>query len=58
MIILLYIIAVAGFVLAFLKISIWLIQKSRENFRELDRAYMELKHSEEDLHNLLKDKDL
>ena len=55
---LIFILAVAGFILAFFKIEVWLIHKSRENFRNLKEAYKELKESKEDLHNLLKDKEL
>jgi hypothetical protein len=56
--IILYILAVIGFIWASFKIEIYLLRKSKEKFLEAGRAYKELKEAEQDLHNLLKDKDL
>ena len=53
-----FILASLGLLVCFIKVEIYFIQKSRENFRELKKAYKELKEAEQDLHNLLKDKDL
>jgi len=53
-----YILASLGFLVCFIKLEIYLWQKSRENFRELKQAYKKWKEAEQDLHNLLKDKDL
>jgi hypothetical protein len=50
--------AVIGLLVCFFKIEIYFIRKSRESFRELKQAYREMKDAEQDLHNLLKDKDL
>jgi flagellar biogenesis protein FliO len=53
-----FILLVIIFILAFIKIEIYFIYKSREKFEELKKAYIDLKNIREDLHNLLKDKDL
>jgi hypothetical protein len=53
-----FILAVIGFMVAFFKIEIYLWQKSREKFLEAGRAWKELKEAEQDLHKLLKDKEL
>ena len=53
-----YILASLGLLVCFIKVEIYLWQKSRENFRELKQAYKKWKEAEQDLHNLLKDKDL
>ena len=46
------------FLIAYIKINIYFIQKSRESFRDLLDSYRELKQSRTNLHNLLKDKEL
>lgn len=56
--ILIYTLAVIGFIWASYKIEIYFIRKSRESFRELKQAYKEMKEAKQDLHNLLGGKDL
>jgi hypothetical protein len=53
-----FILSVIGFMVAFFKIEIYFIRKSREKFLEAGRAWKELKEAEQDLHKLLKDKEL
>lgn len=55
---LLYILMVILFLVCFIKIEIYLWQKSREKFLEAGRAWKELKESKDNLYNLLKDKEL
>jgi hypothetical protein len=54
----LFILSVIGFLICFIKIELYFIYKSREKFRELKEAYKDLKKSEQNLHNLFKDKRL
>jgi len=44
-----YILASLGLLVCFIKVEIYLWQKSRENFRELKEAYKELKEAKENL---------
>ena len=53
-----FILLVTIFILAFIKIEIYFIYKSRKKFRDLKEAYKEYKKSREDLYNPLKDKEL
>jgi hypothetical protein len=53
-----FILSVIGFMVAFFKIEIYFIRKSREKFLEAGRAWKELKESKDNLYNLLKDKEL
>ena len=55
---LVYTIFTIVFLIAFFKIEIYFIQKSRESFRDLVNSYRELRQSRTNLHNLLKDKEL
>jgi len=55
---LLFIIWVILFIIGFIKVELFLIYKSRQKFLEFSRAYKELKEAEQNLHNLLKDKEL
>jgi len=50
-----FILAVLLFLVAFIRLEIYFIQKSREKFRDLGRAYKELKEIKKGLYNLLKD---
>jgi len=53
-----YILASLGLLICFIKLEIYLWLKSREKFLEAGRAHKEMKKAEQNLHNLLKDKDL
>jgi hypothetical protein len=51
---LIYTIFTIGFLIAFIKIEMYFIYKSRENFRNLGTAYRELKQSRTNLEKLIK----
>lgn len=53
-----FILASIGFLVAFFKIEIYLLCKSKEKILEAGWEYKEFKKAEQDLHNLLKDKEL
>jgi hypothetical protein len=53
-----FILASLGLLICFFRIEIYFIHKSREKFLEAGRAYKKLKEAEQNLHNLLQDKDL
>jgi hypothetical protein len=49
-----YLLLVAGLMIAFIKVELYFIYKSRENFRNLGTAYRELKQSRTNLEKLIK----
>ena len=51
---LVYTIFTIVFLIAFFKIEIYFIQKSRENFRDLVNSYRELKQSRTNLEDFIK----
>ena len=54
----LYMALVGLFLICFYKINIYFIRETGKRFLELKNEYRELKDSREDLHNLLKRKEL
>jgi len=50
-----FILASLGLLICFIKVEIYFIQKSRENFRELKQAYKELKEAEQELKKIIKE---
>jgi len=48
-----YLLLVAGLMIAFIKVELYFIFKSREKFNELKKAYAELKQTRKDLEDLL-----
>jgi hypothetical protein len=55
---LIYILAVAGFIWAFIRVELYFIRQTREKFLEIRGMFLELKILRDNLYNSMKDKRL